>query len=265
MFYISRRKLSHYHPEHLHGFFEILYLATGERLFFINDRTFKMTAGDLIIINPNVIHNATSEGLSDGEGTLLYFQEEFLSPNYPLREELQPMFLNANIYLTLSRNAQAFIEEHFSKMLQEALSKKTGHQLALQSLLLHLLVFICRYVENYDTTTIEHPSPMHKKVSEIVRYINAHYMEELSLNYLANHFYISPSYLSKVFKKATNFTFIEYLNNVRIKEAKRLLMESSKKVVEIAEEVGFGSITHFGRVFKEITGKAPVYYRRIQK
>jgi quercetin dioxygenase-like cupin family protein len=59
-FNITRRKMSVQHSKHVHGFFEILYLFSGERFFFINDRTFKMKEGDLILIHPNVLHKATS-------------------------------------------------------------------------------------------------------------------------------------------------------------------------------------------------------------
>jgi YesN/AraC family two-component response regulator len=73
---------------------------------------------------------------------------------------------------------------------------------------------------------------------------------------------VSPYYLSRFFKEATGFTFVEYLNSVRIKEAKRLLERSSMKVKLISRKVGFGSVTHFGRVFKLVTGHTPLYYRK---
>lgn len=265
LFNISRRKMVNHHGKHVHGFFEILYLFSGERCFFINDRTFRMEEGDLIFIHPNVLHRATSEGFPDCEGILLYFHEKFLTPNQPLSTVLTPLFSHENIYIKLSISERALVEELFTQMLQEFQTKKAGYTLALQAYSLQLLVFLCRYLENHQTLSFEHPSPMHEKVSEIARYINSHYMEDLSLKTLASRFYISPSYLSKIFKRVTNFTFIEYVNNVRVKEAKRLLIESKEKIVKIAEEVGFGSITHFGRVFKEITGNPPMYYRKIKK
>jgi AraC-like DNA-binding protein len=264
-FYISRRKMVNYHGQHVHDFFEILYLFSGERFFFINDRTFKMKEGDLILINPNALHKATSNETLDCEGILIYFYEDYLAPNRPVREILAPLFKNETISVSLDINERALIDELFLKMLQEFRIKNTGFELALQALLLQLLIFLCRNIKGRNITAYEHLSPMHEKVSEIARYINKHYPEPLSLTSLADLFYISPSYLSKVFKETTNFTFIEYLNNVRVKEAKRLLMESQAKVVEIAEQVGFGSVTNFGRVFKEVTSHPPLYYRKLGK
>ncbi len=264
-FYISRKRMKNYHGQHVHDFFEILYLFSGERCFFINDRIFKMTEGDLIIINPNVLHKATSDQSPDCKGILLYFQEGFLAPNHPLWESLAHLFANETISINLPINERSLIEDLFLKMLQEERLKNGGYQLALQGLLLQLLVLLERLVKDSRTAAFVHPSPMHEKMSEIAQYINQNYSEPLSLTSLANRFFISPSYLSKVFKETTNFTLVEYINNVRIKEAKRLLLESSKKVVEIAAEVGFGSVTHFGRVFKEITGNVPLYYRKFKE
>ncbi|HOP73454.1 MAG TPA: AraC family transcriptional regulator [Bacillota bacterium] len=260
-FYISHRKMTTHHSRHVHDSFELLYLYSGERSFFINDRTFKIQAGDLCLIHPNVLHRATSEDSPECEGILLYFHESFLSPNQPLGELLSI----DDVYVTLPIYERTVVEELFQKMLHDFETHESGFTLNLQGLTLQLLVLLGRCVKKHQTEQIHYPSPMHQKVSEIARYINHHYQEDLSLESLAHQFYISPSYLSKIFKRVTNFTFIEYLNNVRVKEAKRLLMETSKKVVEIAEEVGFGSITHFGRVFKEITGNPPAYYRKLKK
>ncbi len=261
-FFISKRIFANYHEKHVHNFFEILYVFSGKRCFFINDRAFKIKAGDLILIGPNVLHNAISDEAPDCEGILLHFQEGFLVPNRPIRQTLAPLFEREPIAISFSINEQALVEALFLTMLQEEQSKPIGYELALQSALLQLLVFLDRYIVNHQIAAFEHPSPVHEKVSEIAEYINRHYMKPLSLTTLAEHFFISPNYLSKIFKEVTNFTFVDYLNHVRVKEAKLKLMQTRKKVVHIAAEVGFGSVTHFGRVFKEITGNPPLYYRK---
>jgi YesN/AraC family two-component response regulator len=264
-FYIDRRIVNNYHDGHVHDCFEMLYLTSGQRLFFINDRTFKVKEGDLILIHPNVLHKATSNEALNCEGILVYFFEKQLSPLKPLRQLLTSLFKSETTAFSLSLNACAFVDELFSKMLQEYRSKNQEYLLAMQAYILELLIFLSRNIKESQATSFEHLSPVHEKVSDVAGYINQHYSEALSLNFLAGHFYISPNYLCKVFKEVTDFTLIEYLNNVRVKEAKRLLLESREKVVDIAEKVGFGSITNFGRVFKEITGHPPLYYRKLGK
>lgn len=84
---------------------------------------------------------------------------------------------------------------------------------------------------------------------------------ELNLDKVADHVYISSCYLSRLFKEVTTYSFTEYLNRRRIKEAKRLLLTSPAKIYAIAEAVGFRDSHYFGIVFKKITGLAPSDYR----
>ncbi|MEG0502950.1 MAG: helix-turn-helix transcriptional regulator [Cellulosilyticaceae bacterium] len=75
-------------------------------------------------------------------------------------------------------------------------------------------------------------------------------------------FYISPYYLSRTFKEGTGFNMINYLNYIRVKNAKVLLDGTSRAITDISQEVGFESTTHFDRVFKEIEGISPLKYRK---
>ncbi|PEE73423.1 hypothetical protein COM81_28730 [Priestia megaterium] len=109
---------------------------------------------------------------------------------------------------------------------------------------------------------MEYHNSLHEKVSEIVRYINNHYMDLLTLHSLSKQFHISPYYLSRIYKKGTGFSFVEYLNQVRINEAQKLLKTTSLSVTSIAEKVGYENPTHFGRVFKKVTGISPLKYRK---
>ena len=71
----------------------------------------------------------------------------------------------------------------------------------------------------------------------------------------------STFYFCKLFKRATGLTFTEYLARVRIEKAKTLLLDSNRRVSEIAYEVGFQSLTHFNRVFRKIVGRSPSEFR----
>lgn len=263
-FFISQRNFSNNLYHHTHPLYEIIYIFSGERFFFVAERTFQAKDGDLILISPHTLHKAINPDSSGCDGILLYFDEYFLSPTGPL-SDLAPLFDQEHITINLPANERSYFEQQFFQILREVRLQNEGYELMVQSLLLQQLVFLCRHIRHNQIKPLAHLSLMHEKVSEIVRYINRHYKEPLSLTSLAEQFYISPSYLSKIFKEATGFTFIEYLNNVRIKEAQRLLSESNMKVIRVAEEVGFGSITHFGRVFKEVAGQQPLHYRKAKK
>jgi len=248
---------------HFHSTYEIYYLMSGKREFFIKDRTLVINEGDVVIISPNILHRTTNTEMPKHERLIVNMHEShMMSADGSYKDILQPLFEKEYLIVNCPLHVRLSVEALAHSIMQEMQEKKPGFELYAQTLVLQLLIVCCRYVKQNTMEALESPSHMHERISEIVRYINDHYMEELSLYLLAEKFYVSPYYLSRSFKEATGFTFVEYVNSVRIKEAKKLLERSSMKVQLISKKVGFGSITHFGRVFKSVTGNAPLYYRR---
>jgi YesN/AraC family two-component response regulator len=264
-FSVSYRKaLSHHMPtNHFHSTYEIFYLLSGKREFFIKDRTIVMNAGDVIIISPHILHRTTNTELPQHERLIVNVHEhEITGMNESYMDILEPLFEKDYIIVKCSELDQPAVKALAYRIMQEVQERKPGFEMFAQTVILQLLIICCRHVKQNSSEPLEFPSPMHERISEMVRYINNHYMEKLSLDLLAETFYVSPYYVSRFFKEATGFTFVEYLNSVRIKEAKKLLLHSAMKVNLISKKVGFGSVTHFGRVFKLVTGRSPLFYRK---
>ncbi len=93
------------------------------------------------------------------------------------------------------------------------------------------------------------------------QFIHEHQGEPLELKQVAGQARMSSCYFCRKFKEATGFTFTEYVARTRVETAKNLLLNPQVRISEVAFEVGFQSITHFNRVFKEITGQCPSKYR----
>ena len=148
--------------------------------------------------------------------------------------------------------------------MRENENKNELYQTYIQILVIELLIFLNRIVKSRKSSVSTYTGQNHEKIGEIASYINSNYNENLSLNMIADIFNYSPTYLSKIFKEVTGFTFVEYINNVRIKEASKLLLNSKLNITEIASRTGYNSLTHFGRVFKKITGYSPLEYRKIK-
>lgn len=257
--YFSMR--SHHYHEH----YEIYYLLNGERNYFIKDKIYSIKKGDLVLIYKNEIHKTIDGAVPHHERLLTYFREELLDIcSEEEKQYLLRCFQTGRPVIRLNESEQAFVENLISQMLREQSLKESGYTISLKAYLMQLLIFLNRLTErvNEPPVDIDANNTIHKRISEIVQYINTHYSDPLSLTQIANNFYISPYYLSRVFKEITGFNFIEYLNLVRVREAQKLLQNSNAKIIDIAQMVGFGSIAHFGRVFKQITSLSPSSYRK---
>jgi len=92
-------------------------------------------------------------------------------------------------------------------------------------------------------------------------YIAGHHAGPIGLDELAKAMHVSTFYFCKMFKKATGLTFTDYLGRVRVEKAKNLLLNPHLRVSEIGYAVGFQSLTHFNRVFRELTGDSPTKFR----
>ena len=98
-------------------------------------------------------------------------------------------------------------------------------------------------------------------IAKAKKFIEEHHTEDISLGQVAAAVHTSIFYFCKLFKKVTGINFTEYVSRVRTEKAKNLLLNPNLRISEIAYEVGFQSLTHFNRVFKNIVGESPTDYR----
>ncbi|WP_135556811.1 response regulator [Paenibacillus cymbidii] len=101
----------------------------------------------------------------------------------------------------------------------------------------------------------------HFLIEKAKRHIAAHFRRNLTLQDVADELYIHPVWFSHLFKKVTGQNFLDYTTEMRMEEAKKQLRESSKKIYEIADEVGYQDLQHFGKVFKKRVGVTPKQFR----
>ncbi|TXK85574.1 AraC family transcriptional regulator [Paenibacillus sp. N3.4] len=248
--------------QHMHDMYELYYLYEGERMYFIRDRSYLILPGELVLINRRDLH-ATSDSDKLGHArVVINFDDRFLEN----RQEDAPFLLDAFTHdtpvLRLDLPTRRLVEDILAKLIHEAKESQLGQTFALKQYLSELLLFTARYVRMNPMVSPEHVSPLHRKISTIVRFINTHFAEPMRLEELAVQFEISPAYLSRMFKEITGFSLVEYVNLVRVQEAQRLLTVTKFKVILIAEQVGFGSLVQFGRVFRQITKTTPLRYRQ---
>mgnify|MGYP001171376571 FL=1 len=103
----------------------------------------------------------------------------------------------------------------------------------------------------------------HWIIQQAKQYMEKNYQKDIKAVKIAEAHYITPNYFSMLFKQETGCNFSEYLNRIRINKAKELLCETSNKVFEIAEYVGYREYKYFVQVFKNFTGTTPTQFRKL--
>lgn len=247
---------------HFHTWWEILYIVSGERTFFYANRTLHITSGTFLCIAPNVLHRSLNPpdevcGLYN-----IYFGDgiDATDPSFSPFNKFLPILQKCDPCIGLLPVVQNKITELFNRLASELFEKQNGYQMMAWSILGEIIVTACRQ-KAARGIAVQPTSDMNGHISAIIDYLNTHYTESISLRSVAERFSLSESYLSRTFKEATRFGFVEYINSLRVTKSCRLLSGSKMPITEIALSCGFGSITQFGRCFKELTGKSPKKWR----
>lgn len=264
-FYFSYQKKSGYYTmpsNHFHNKYELYYLISGERYYFIKDKTIHVQPGNLVLINKDELHKTIDAGAQTHTRIVINFDTNFILSSPHMDNLLKKLFDSNNYIIPFLPTNQQDVELFFNRMFSEIQHQPLGYEISLQLLLMELIIYTSRYLAKNPSNILANLTPMHKKISEIVQFINSNFSQSLSLSSISQKFFISQYYLSRTFKEVTGFTFIEYLSSIRIREAQYLLLETNYNITMISEKVGFESPSHFGRVFKSITNISPMAYRK---
>ena len=252
-----------------HNAYEIYFLLNGCCHLFVKDKIYELEKGDLILIKENEIHKVLYVDKSTRyERFVIYFKKSFLegcASNIDCTEMLQDLYDRDICQLSFDPHTIKTVKDLINQIILEQNEKKSYFEQAINSLLLQILIIIIRFMDGYGRDkVIEESSRGDTKFEEIIQFINANYDKNLSLDYIADQFYISKYYLSHLFKEKSGFTVIEYINNKRIMEAQGLLNNSNYNITDIAYRVGFNNSTHFWRTFKKATGLTPSEFRKLE-
>ena len=247
-----------------HPDIEFYYLKEGERLYFVENRTYHLTAGSSILISSNRIHKTSSvAGVNSHERMLLEVSPEFLpvlANAYP-QISFDYLLSHTAVVATPDNPYSAMIASIFEEIDRLTREKPFGYEEEVQCNVFKLLL---NFHRSLGTAAEEHvmQSPKHQKIYEIVEYISANMGEIESSDSLCAQFYISKYYLCHSFKEVTGMSVMGFLNTTRVLRAVVLLGEDHLSIAQIAKMVGFGTVAHMTDVFKRIEDITPHEYRR---
>jgi AraC-like DNA-binding protein len=251
--------------KHFHDDYELYYLLDGNRYYFIEDCSYLVEPGSLVLIDQQQIHKTSPSTTPYHERILISFEPNSFLPLSAVTTEidLPTFFKKYKGLVTLHDYEKLHIEALFMRIFSEFLQKQVHYEAQILLTLSELLLYIARIFPSHASQNPIHSHSLkHVKVNEISDFIASHYRSSLSLNVLAEHFYLNKSYLSRIFKEISGFNVNEYINIIKIQRAKDLLITTQDSISEIAQHLGYTSLTYFERMFKQYTDITPLRYRK---
>ncbi|WP_167577790.1 AraC family transcriptional regulator [Ammoniphilus sp. YIM 78166] len=256
-------------PDHVHDYYELVFVYSGKGTFFIDDVFYDMNPGDVFILPNNTIHRAMPEGTDPVTSSVIFFSPTLLY-DVTIDETFSYMSLFDNVkkqrnyQISIDSQHWPLIEAYLLTIQQEVTEPQKGSKHA-TLLAVHQILLQLSRIRQQDQAPVQpyHYGP--SWIKEILSYIETHLAQELNLTDLAKEALVSPAHFSRVFKQTTGMGLTVYLNTKRMVKAKELLMGTDMTIAHIAEQTGYDSLTHFHRIFKKFVGTTPADFRKQSK
>ena len=260
--------------------YELLFVSSGTGIITIDKRQYNVKPNDLILLNLGKYHSGYSCSLPFSFYCIhfnLYVSKSSNSLSVQKNESddsyrrvhgkyflgsppLTPVkYYKATLDFPdiLTVKDRAYFCLLFRRIISETEQQEKGYPVILKSLFMELLLKMARPAQ--DTSAKNH-NPT--EIQEIIHYISKNYMNRIQLSDLAACVHLHPAYISKLFKKHTGQTISGFIITYRISEAKKLLLDTSRKIEDIAYSIGFYDLHHFSKIFKKQEGISPVKFRQ---
>lgn len=240
------------YPLHWHSFLELELIIDGNAQMSLNGTEYKIEPGVLYFMRPTDFHEINCPG------QLLYY-------NISISEEL----IDSELYYALTSGGRDLIikpqPELFNRIITLVRQLKTEltsgdeyHSLSISNLLGLLLVCLLRALKPQSNINKKHGAP----IRNALNYLNSHFRENPSLKTTAEVVGLSPSYFSMCFHKSVKKTYKQYVSDLKLVHAKKLLISGNDSVTDICYMSGFGSFSQFSREFKQKYGQSPCALRK---
>lgn len=256
---------THWHPE-----IEVIYINSGKMKIKINHQSFDVDKESFVIISKGALHSIHDHPLSDEitKFTTLIFDLNMLSSIN--REYTQKTLVekvdNYEFFLNgiIKKDSEVYdnVFKLFFEIYDSYKQRKPNYQIEIKGLL-HL--FIYHILNQKDQIVVEIKKRPKINISHVIDIITTNLDKKFTIQELAQAARYNEAYLMREFKKATNYTIIEFINKQKIEKSKVMLTSTEDNVSIIANKAGYNNVNYFIRKFKEQEGITPFEYRKTQR
>lgn len=257
-------------PMHYHSQFEIIFVKEGFGKQYVADSVEDFRPNTIILTGPETQHYMESDLIfKKGDsplkvkGVVIQFDKRFMAEEIDNYDDLS----HIKKLLEESKRGISFPYPKNSEIIRqiELLPQMKGLERIIN--LLRLLDTMARFESRVLLGSIQFSNPdsafKDYRIKKVMSYISTNFRRRITLEEVASLIAMNTAAFSRYFKEKTGHTFTDYLLNMRIGEARQLLLTASMDINQISLECGFNNITHFNRIFKRYTTLTPSEYRKM--
>lgn len=230
---------------HKHSFHEAHFMISGHNTYEVNGKSYELGPREVIVIPSEMSHR------------IRHISDEFLR----ITIAFSVSFPTENVFLYPSG---ADFSEALEIILKEVDNKDALSDEIIKGQVLSMLSPYIRFICEVEKNGLTDPSE-DLRITLVKRYINDNKNMFLDSENVANYCHFNVKYLNRIFKQETGQTLLEYIHDVKISEAERLMTETDLSLEDISEQLGFSNVQYFNTFFKRITSMTPGFYRNLAK
>ncbi|MBQ8278631.1 MAG: helix-turn-helix domain-containing protein [Roseburia sp.] len=244
---------------HYHDFNKILILLNGDVTYTIEGRSYDLQANDIVFVKAGEVHKPIINSDLAYERIVIYVSPDYLDSHQKENADLNTCFYQAHKEQSHVLRIKSFGNSRLNNCIQRLegslLDKDFANELLHEILFLELMIELNRAALSNAITYIGNTAS-NKTILAIIEYLNTHLTEDISINTLAEQFYLSRYYLMHAFKEETGYTVGNYLATKRLLLAKDMIA-AGKPITEVCYACGYKNYSTFSRAYKKNFGKAP--------
>jgi len=264
---LSREEPFFQAPFHSHPELELVYVKESFGKRIIGNSVANFESGDLVFLGSDIPHVWLNDEIYyhnnklKAKAIVVYFNKDIFGPAfYELKEaqKINTLFEKAKKGLSITGKTNKLI----AKKLEKLVAKQDFEVIIGLFEILSILSATTDFdFINNETYTPTNDSFKKDRLSDVYQYVKENYKKEISLDEVAQIANLTPTSFCRMFKSKTKKNFIEYLNEIRISNACKLLIETDMSVSEIAYECGYKTVSNFNKLFKKNTANTPKEYQ----
>lgn len=243
------------YPVHWHSAVELIYILNGNAMIMIEGKDYLLIAGEFVVIDSNQMHRF--KYLRESMMIVMHFSRSSMKNFVPMLEKY-------HFHCTKETLEKEQLESYLKicDLLKELaplhITQPIGYKIKSHAIAMEVFFeLLNNFVSQEELIQKTDKSEVLERLEEITEYIEEHHAEQISLEEIASHFFLSREYFSRFFKKNMGVTFSRYLNQVRLMHIYQDICNTTTGIMELGERHGFTNYKLFNKMFHEIYGCTP--------